>query len=512
MFMMKLETASPAQKGSEEQGQERVLRSERYALLTMPAQLGKADMTIFFIMALFLITNAVSGAAGGPVSLLYLGLGALVFFLPCVVATLQLGMMLPHEGSLYNWTTKALNPFWGFFIGLCYWLTGVLAVITAGSAFVTTLQGLNNSWLVEPWQQGLTILVLLVFVGIVVLQRQRTTQNYINLAFVLTLLSVLLIGLAAVFWLATGHASQTNFSDATGWQINQGNFFLFAIITLNFIGANGPMTLGGEILGSGTGTRQFARIIRSHLLIGTPIVILLYTIVTLSVLIVRGANILQAPVLPFEAFTAVGMTLGHVAEGIAVVGFLCYALTAMVFYSIMSTRLLFVAGVDQLIPSRFGRLNKNRVPGFSAIFQLIFTGIVVMLVFVATPAIAGYFGNAGATTSLELYTVIAAATTLVWTIATLFTFIDLVFLYFRQHANFMKNLQFPLWVIWLSVVVGGTACLLTIVGILLYSWIPLISNNSWWLYVGGLSVALLTVAAVLSALANSEAVWESMAS
>ncbi|HEU5380193.1 MAG TPA: APC family permease [Ktedonobacteraceae bacterium] len=508
--MMRREIVSPSQKGHEEQSQDRVLRSERYALLAMPAQLGKADMTIFFIMALFLLTNAVSGAAGGPVSLLYLGLGALVFFFPCVVVTLQLGIMLPHEGSLYNWTTKALSPFWGFFIGLCYWLTGVLAVITAGSVFVTTLQGLNNGWLDQPWQQGLTILGLLTFVGIVALQRQRAIQNFINLVFVLTLLSVVLIGLAAVVWLATGHTPQTNFSDPTGWTINSGNYFLFAIITLNFVGANGPLTLGGEILGSGTGTRQFVRIVKSHLLIGTPIVILLYTIVTLSVLIVRGANILQAPVLPFEAFTAVGMTLGHYAEGIAVVCFLCYAQAAMVFYSILSTRLLFVAGVDQLIPSRFGRLNKNRVPGFSTIFQLIFTAIVVVLVFVVTPTIAGYFGNAGATTSQQLYTVVAAATTLVWTIATLFTFIDLVFLYFRQRANFLKNLQFPLWVIWLSVVVGGTACLLTIVGILLYSWIPLISNDTWWMYVGGLSVALLTVAAVLSALANSEAVWESM--
>lgn len=510
--MMRAETAPPPLKGNEEQSQERVLRSERYALLTMPAQLGKADMTIFFIMALFLLTNAVSGAAGGPVSLLYLGLGALVFFLPCVVTTLQLGSMLPHEGSLYNWTTKALSPFWGFFIGLCYWLTGVLAVITAGSAFVTTVQGLNNTWLVQPWQQGLTILGLLVFVAIVALQRQRAIQHFINLVFVLTLLSVVLVGLAAVVWLASGHVSQTNFSDPNGWNINQGNFFLFAIITLNFIGANGPMTLGGEILGSGTGTRQFARIIKGHLLIGTPIVILFYVVVTLSVLVVRGGNILQAPVLPFEAFTAVGMALGRYAEGIAVVCFLCYALSAMVFYTILSARLLFVAGVDQLIPSRFGRLNKNRVPGFSTLFQLIFTAIVVVLVFVATPAIAGYFGNAGATTSLELYIVIAAATTLVWTIATLFTFIDLVFLYVRQRANFLQHLQFPLWVIWLSVVVGATACLLTIVGILLYSWIPLIPNATWWIYVSGLCVALLAVAAVLSALANSEAVWESMAS
>src|SRR6266403_2182500 len=67
--------------------------SETYVVRAMPAVLGQRDMTITFIMALFLFTNAVSGAAGGPVSLLYLFLGALVFFLPCVVAVTQLGVL-----------------------------------------------------------------------------------------------------------------------------------------------------------------------------------------------------------------------------------------------------------------------------------------------------------------------------------------------------------------------------------------------------------------------------------
>ena len=509
---MGLETEVWQQEKEQTEKTSRVLRSERYVLLAMPAQLGKADMTIFFIMALFLITNAVSGAAGGPVSLIYLALGALVFFLPCVVATLQLGVMFPHEGSLYNWTAKALSPFWGFFIGLCYWLTGVLAVITAGSAFVTTLQGLNNGWLTQPWQQGATILGLLIFVAIIGLRRQRATQNFINLVFVLTVLAVFLIGLAAVVWLATGHASATNFADPSGWSINSGNYFLFAIITLNFIGASGPMTLGGEIKGSGTGTRQFARIIKDHLFIGTPVVILFYIIVTLSVLIVRGANILQAPVLPFEAFTAVAVTLGPYAEIVAVVCFLCYALTAMSFYSFISTRLLLVAGIVQQIPSRFGRLNKNRVPGFSTIFQVIFTAVIVVIIYIVVPALGNLFGNAAANSSLQIYNIVAAATTLIWTIATLFCFVDLIFLYRQNPADFRAKRQFPLWVIWLSVVVGGLACLTTIVGILAYSWIPLISNSSWWIYVGGLGLVVMIIAATLSALANSEAVWENMAS
>ena len=144
----------------DEKQEVRELHSETYVVQTMPAVLGKRDMIITAIMALFLLTNAVSGAAGGPVALFYLILGAIVFFTPCVVVVIQLGVLLPNEGSLFNWTTRAINRFMGFFIGLCFWVTGVLAVITAGSAFVTTLQGLNTNWLTQPWQQGVVILVL----------------------------------------------------------------------------------------------------------------------------------------------------------------------------------------------------------------------------------------------------------------------------------------------------------------------------------------------------------------
>ena len=485
----------------------RIPESETYVVRSMPAVLGQRDMTIAFIMALFLFTNAVSGAAGGPVSLLYLFLGALVFFLPCVVAVTQLGVLLPNEGSLYNWTLRALNPFWGFFIGLCYWLTGVLASLTAGTAFVTTLQGLKNSWLNEPWQQGLVIIILIAVAGVIGLQRMRTTQNVVNGIFVLTLISVFLVGLAAVVWLATGHRSETNFADPTGWSINPGNYFLFAIITLNFIGASGPLNMAGEI--RGRATPRLSSIIRGHLLWGTPVVVLLYTVVTVSVLIVRGANILQAPILPFEGFTAINMALGSVFGDIAVICFLAYCLFAVIFYSYASARLLMVAAIDRQIPIRFARLNKNRVPGFSLIFQLIATAIVVVLIFILVPAVSNFGGTAAVTVS-EIYNVVAAATTLIWTIATSFFFVNLVFLYRQNRAGFLSQRQFPMTVIWLSVLVGGAACLVTIIAILVYPWIPQISSNQWWIVVGGLAFALLVIAGLASMVASGEAGWEGM--
>ena len=484
------------------------LPSEEYTHRTMPPTLGRFDMTATYICALFLLTNAVIGATGEPVSLIYLVLGGIIFFIPCVIITAQLGVMFPYEGALYNWTYKALGSYWSFFVGICYWLVGVLAAITAGDAFVTVLQGLNNAWLPQPWQQGLVILAILLLAAVIGTRRFRTTQNVVNSIVCLTLVAVVLVGLAAVVWLATGHASATNFIQPEGWSINPGNFSLFGIITLNFIGASGPLNMAGEISESGAGGRR--RIIKRHLLWGTLIVFACYFVSTLAVLVVRGQAILNAPVLPFEAFTTVNVVLGRVAGNIAVICFLGYCIAAAIFYTYASARVLMVAGIDQRIPAHFGKLNKNRVPAYAVIFQTICAAVVVVAIFIFVPYVVPFGGNA-ANTLVSIYSVNSAATTLVWTIATLFFFLNIIFLYRRHPLSFRQQRLFPMPIIWGSVAIGGIACLVTIFGVLAYSWIPpLIANGQWWYIVGGLTLVCLVAAAIGSMVANSQADWETM--
>lgn len=478
------------------------LYSETYVVQTMPAVLGKRDMAITAIMALFLLTNAVSGAGGGPVSLVYLAVGAVIFFVPCIVATIELGAQLPNEGSLYNWTARSLNRGWGLLIGLFFWLSGVLAVTTAGSAFITMLQGMNANALNQPWQQGLTILALTFLAAIIGMQRMRTIQNLINMVFVLTLVAVFLVGVAAVVWLATGHPSATNFADHVGWVPGPGTFFLFAIITLNYIGASGPMNLAGEL--RGRGSRELVSTIRQHLFIGAPVVVLLYTIVTTSVLIVRGSN-----VGPFDGFIAVQQTLGKLPANIAIICYLCYLIAAILFYTYASARIIMAAGIDQFFPTRFARLNRNRAPAFAILFHAGATSVVVVVVFILVPAFITVGGSAVNTTT-AFYTVVAAACTLIWTIATTFFFVDLVFLYRRDPSRFRRLQQFPLWLIWTSVVVGGAACLTTVVAILIYPWVPLIRSDQWPWFVGGLTAVIIILASVVTMLLSGEATFEQM--
>lgn len=136
---------------------EKVLPSEDYVSRAMPYRLGTFDMTMTFLMIMFFINNPVETVSGGAAAFSYWTIGTLVFFVPCLIVTAQLGNMFPHEGSLYNWTYKALGAFWSLFVGTCFWAPGILGMVTSASIAVTFLQGLNNKWLAEPQMQGALI-------------------------------------------------------------------------------------------------------------------------------------------------------------------------------------------------------------------------------------------------------------------------------------------------------------------------------------------------------------------
>jgi amino acid transporter len=485
------------------------LLSEYYVPKTMPNILGHRDMFFMYVLALFLMTNAVISASGGAVSLLYLIIGSFIFFLPCIVVAAQLGVLFPHEGSLYNWTYHALGGFWSFFVSLLYWITGVFAIITAADAFVTTLQGLHSTWLPEPWQQGLVILGVLAVATVICLGRMRTTQNIINIIIVLTICSTMLVAVSAVTWLYQGHPAQTDFSlQASNWAINPSNYFFFAITTLSFIGTSGPLNMAGEFKGAKDNEQLHKSIVRRHLIWGSLCVFILYAVTALSVLIVRGQAMAKAAVLPFECFNAVYVALGQWAGDLAVLGFLCYCVGAAIFYTMASSRIVMVAAIDQRIPTWFGRLNRVRVPQNAILFQSVFTTFVTLIVFVIAPSVSPIGGGA-ANALVIIYNVISASTTLVWTFATAFFFINIVLIYLRYKQRFQKSRVLPLAVIWVCVGIGGIACLLTIVGILAFSWIPdLISNGQWWLPVSGLVAGVVAITSIGSLFANSAATWE----
>ncbi len=79
------------------------------------------------------------------------------------------------------------------------------------------------------------------------MQRFSIVKNMVNYATLLMLCVIVLLGLAALFWLATGHHTGTSFTHTNTLAIQPGNFAIFSTVILAFLGANVSMIIGGEI-------------------------------------------------------------------------------------------------------------------------------------------------------------------------------------------------------------------------------------------------------------------------
>jgi len=158
---------------------------------------------------------------------------------------------------------------------------------------------------------------------------------------------------------------------------------------------------------------------------------------------------------------------------------------------------------------RVARLNKNRIPANAIIFQTIVAIIFAAILFIVIPAFGG--ASNASVLNLEVYNVVISASTLVWAISTAFLPINVLKFYLSDRQAFLKRLLFPMPVLWISIVLGTATCVLSIIGALVFSLIPsLISNNIWWLIVGGITAVYIVVALVGGMLASSEADWQKL--
>ncbi len=479
------------------------LVSEEYIVKTMPRVVGTFGATATFVLIIFFSTNVASAIQGGAGTFTFWIIGGITFFIPCAIATAQLGHMFPHEGSLYNWTHKAFGGYWSFFVAFCAWFPCILLMVTASSVVIGYIQGLNPAWLVLPWQQGFVLMLLLAFSGVVAVQPFRTVLTIVNVTLGIAFLAVLLIGLAGVVSLLQGHHSATSFSTSADWGLTwspQGYYVLalFGFITQAYLGIEVPLNMGGEI------TQH--RVVTRHLFWGMVLVFIGYFVTTFGVLVVQGtAQSGNVFVLVMVVDTVFGKLMGNI---VALLIMFNFVVTPAV-YNYAYARILLVGGIDQYLPVKVARLNKHRVPANAIILQTVTAMIFTVIIYIIVPLFGGS-ANA-ATLNSDVYNVVISASTLVWAISTAFLFINLAKFYFNDRQAFHAKRIFPMPILWISIVLGTASCIVSIVGTLVYSLIPnQIDNSHWWYIVGGITVICLAIAGIGSMFANSEATWQNM--
>ena len=486
-----------------QQGQEQLI-SESYVPQTMPHLLGTMDMTSLFLLNVFWVTNVTPISANGPAGFTYWIIGGLFFFIPCSLVLAQLAAVFPYAGSIYNWTSRALGPGWAFFVGICAWLPGVLSIVNAAAAAVSCLQALNSTWLALPWQQGIVIVVMVVFSGVLASQRTRMVQNILNFGVAAMGLATALIGAAALGWLAGGHHPQTNLTDASSYGIvalgPSANIALLGSAVLALMGSDMPLAMAGEM--------RSQRVIARHLTLGTICTLVGYLVFTFAILVVQGANTAANTVNPMLLLLAtIDQVFGKALGGVMAICLLLYFLLIPVALNVCFSRLLLAAAIDRRLSIWFARLNLHRVPINAIVAQTAIAGAFTAILYFLIPQIT-FFGDPAKLTS-EAYNVIGASLLLVWSVSFLFPFIDLAVLYLKNRAPFLQRRVVPLPLLAYSVIAGIVLCTVTIYTTLFNSFIPSLLPSSQWSYiVGTLTFVALVICAILSMITNSQAGWE----
>src|SRR5712692_5979245 len=445
-----------------------VLRSERIAGGILPKTLNTFDMVAVFVAIVLFITNSPGIAAAGPVAYIYLLVGFLTFLITGAVVTGQLGRMFPKEGSIYVWTNKAFGPFWGFFAGFCAWWPGIFVIMVCGSLVSTFISDLFSrfgvSVLTQPWQLGLVIIA-----GT----------------------AIVLIGLAGLLWLVTGHAAATNLAfNGGGWAITfggTGNFTIFGFVILALLGIEVPLNMGVEV----TSERAVTR----YLIWGPIVVMVAYLITTFGVMTAvpaAGQSNLWAMVDAIHnGFGGAGQVLAVIVD-VIMIG---WGLYAALVYNYSFSRLLFVSGLDRRLPPVMGKVNAARVPWVAVLVQSIIIGVITVAVYIIIPYIAG---TKPADLANLMYYILFAAITVIWCFSMIFQFIDIIVIRYKYHEAFTGAQLAPDWVFYLCSVVGLLASGVGLYATVTAPWVPsLIDVVGWDVWIAAIVVVSLIVATVI---------------
>ena len=212
--------------------------------------LGRADLVLLFVVAIFNLNVVPSIAANGGVTVWLWIVSLLLFFWPQGIAVIELAHRYPGEGGVYLWAKEVFGDFHGFLSGWCYWTNNMLYVPTVMLYFVGVsvfVLGPNHQALADnkPFAlvASLLLLIVLVVLNIVGLGVGKWVNNLGGIG--TGIAAATLIGLGLVIWMRFG----TTVS-AADFRIPANPRFVlnsFGVICFGLVGLELASVMGDEI-------------------------------------------------------------------------------------------------------------------------------------------------------------------------------------------------------------------------------------------------------------------------
>jgi len=340
--------------------------------------LGRRDLVLLFVVAVFNLNVVPSIAANGGATVWLWIISLLLFFWPQGIAVIELAHRYPGEGGVYLWAKEVFGDFHGFLSGWCYWTNNMLYVPTVMLYFVGV-----SVYVLGPGHQGLadnkvfasiaslTLLALLTLFNILGLGVGKWINNLGAIGTFMA--AAVLIGLGIVIW---GRFGTT--ITAADFAIPANPKFVlnsFGVICFGLVGLELASVMGDEI-------KDPQRTLPGAVAWGGVLSGALYVGATLTLLIAVGknVNVLQGIV------QAVTHMAGQVGFGWVTIPFaILLSLSIAGIGSAWmggSARIPFVAGLDSYMPSWLGNVHpKYATPYAALILQGIVSAVLVVLNF-----------------------------------------------------------------------------------------------------------------------------------
>jgi glutamate:GABA antiporter len=337
--------------------------------------LGRRDLVLLFVVAVFNLNVVPSIAANGGVTVWLWIISLVLFFWPQGIAVIELAQRYPGEGGVYLWAKKQFGDFHGFLSGWCYWTNNMMYVPTIMLYFVGVsvfVLGSGHQALADNKIFALTASILLLAVLVVLNVIGLGVGKWINNvgAIGTFVAAAVLIGLGAIVWFRFG----TPVTSADFRIPANPRFILnsFGVICFGLVGLELASVMGDEI-------ENPRKILPGAVAWGGVLSGLLYLGATLTLLIAvskQDISVLQGIV----------QAVSHMASRVnanwivAPFAFLLSISIAGIGSAWLagSARIPFVAGLDSYMPSWLGKVH----PAYSTPYAALIVHAAVSMILV----------------------------------------------------------------------------------------------------------------------------------
>lgn len=342
--------------------------------------LGRRDLVLLFVVAIFNLNVVPSIAANGGVTVWLWIISLLLFFWPQGIAVIELAHRYPGEGGVYLWAKEVFGDFHGFLSGWCYWTNNMLYVPTVMLYFVGV-----SVFVLGPSHHGLAdnkvfalvvslaLLAILVVLNIVGLGVGKWVNNLGGIG--TGVAAAALIGLGIVVWLRFG----TTITVADFRIPTNPRFVLnsFGVICFGLVGLELASVMGDEI-------QDPQRTLPGAVLWGGILSGLLYVGATLTLLVAVSKD-------QISVLQGIVQAVGHMAQSVGV-GWMVAPFALLLSLSIAgigsawlggSARIPFVAGLDSYMPGWMAKVHPEyRTPYAALIVHAVVSMALIVMNFV----------------------------------------------------------------------------------------------------------------------------------